>query len=33
MTICGATATSPISLLRWEMFGDPSDIQAIDQAG
>ena len=20
----------PISLLRWEMFGDPSDIQAID---
>ena len=20
----------PISLLRWEMFGDPSDIQAMD---
>lgn len=23
----------PLSLIRWEMLGDPSDIRAIDQAG
>ena len=23
----------PISLLRWEMLDDPSDIEAIDRAG